>query len=751
MITRRTLHRRLHRQRRGSSSALDWRTRPGVRAAAAAAAGADWPTDEPRAPALAVGLRPAAGRAQPTRPTRSRRDPRALAPWTYADAQADRRLATGRRRVPRPGHRVLVPRGLQRRRHRPGGRRLHPALGGAPGAESSRDRRAGAAPDADLPPGRHRARMPATSCCGCRPTARSTPAPSRAELPDPSDSDESYWLARTVWALGEGYAAFADRRPCGSPTSCATGCSWPSGRARARRPWRATAPGWWRTTSGCPAWLITGGADATAEACLGLAAYVPASARRSRERGRRWPALRRGRRGDAQSDGDGVWPFGAVLPWTRFAELVARLGWRGRRRPCAGRPRVLGAASTARGRRSPMPGRSRRQLLTSGGPYNAWSPGARARPRSPTAPEGRVSGPAGRRRPDRVRPASLHLAGLAGGWFFGANPSGAPTYDPATGATFDGVEFDGRVNRNSGAESTIHGLLAMLALDAHPAGGSPGGVHHRVRTAMGCTVLEAESGALSGGAAVVTPPSTWTGAANWSGGAYVAVPRGRVGPARRRRATTARSSTPSSTGGPGSHGTSTYTAVDTRGRRTVLGQLENGGLGTTGVVQADGLLKPFALSRGLPAGAVSVVVETTGDLQLDALMLQPLVSSVAYARGSGAPAVLYANSSTSPTSASPQAPGAGWAWTPEGDRRNPVGLQRCSPAERRVRDHHVRPRGGRYAPSVPDVACRSGPNAYRHAFARMGCPLGYSKSCSPSRTNPSRSHSALLGPLVTFG
>ncbi|MEO7447272.1 MAG: hypothetical protein ABI336_03265, partial [Humibacillus sp.] len=26
------------------------------------------------------------------------------------------------------------------------------------------------------------------------------------ELPDPSDSDASFWLARTVWALGEGYA-----------------------------------------------------------------------------------------------------------------------------------------------------------------------------------------------------------------------------------------------------------------------------------------------------------------------------------------------------------------------------------------------------------------------------------------------------------------------------------------------------------------------------------------------------------------
>ena len=33
------------------------------------------------------------------------------------------------------------------------------------------------------------------------------------EQPDPSDSDASYWLARTMWALGEGYAAFARSDP----------------------------------------------------------------------------------------------------------------------------------------------------------------------------------------------------------------------------------------------------------------------------------------------------------------------------------------------------------------------------------------------------------------------------------------------------------------------------------------------------------------------------------------------------------
>ena len=37
------------------------------------------------------------------------------------------------------------------------------------------------------------------------------------------------------------------------------------------------------------------------------------------------------------------------------------------------------------------------------------------------------------------RPGIRDLAGIAAGWFFGANPAGVPVYDPATGVTNDGV------------------------------------------------------------------------------------------------------------------------------------------------------------------------------------------------------------------------------------------------------------------------------------------------------------------------
>ena len=46
-----------------------------------------------------------------------------------------------------------------------------------------------------------------------QPDGTLNPSPTPTEEPDPSDSGPSYWLARTIWALGEGYAAFRGADP----------------------------------------------------------------------------------------------------------------------------------------------------------------------------------------------------------------------------------------------------------------------------------------------------------------------------------------------------------------------------------------------------------------------------------------------------------------------------------------------------------------------------------------------------------
>ena len=56
----------------------------------------------------------------------------------------------------------------------------------------------------------------------------------------------------------------------------------------------------------------------------------------------------------------------------------------------------------------------------------------------------------------------LVMAGLAGSWLFGNNPANEPVYDIKTGRGYDGIGIEKKINLNSGAESTIEALLAVM-------------------------------------------------------------------------------------------------------------------------------------------------------------------------------------------------------------------------------------------------------------------------------------------------
>lgn len=355
-----------------------------------------------------------------------------------------------------------------------------------------------------------------------QPDGTLNPSAEPVELPDPSDSGPSYWLARTIWALGEGYAAFRDvdpdfaaflrerlrlalaaverqvLRPRGGERQVVDGLAW-------------------------PAWLIVDGADASSEAVYGLTAYVRASGDRDALRALR--QLVRGiaelGRGDPQQ-----WPFGAILPWAQ-----SRSVWHAWGDQMAG---ALAEASTVRGVGGAGLAAAVREatwftphLLIQAGPQNGWLPA----PVDGT----QIAYGADATLQNLVRVAEAtglrgfrEAAGVAAAWYFGSNPAGEAMYDPATGRTFDGVSGDGTVNRNAGAESTIHGLLSMLLLDAHPdvaARAQAATVAERVTWQR----VEAETGALSGAAQAVTPDSLWTGESQWSGSGYVELgPGGRV-------------------------------------------------------------------------------------------------------------------------------------------------------------------------------------------------------------------------------
>lgn len=464
-----------------------------------------------------------------------------------------------------------------------------------------------------------------------QPDGTLNPSAEPVELPDPSDSAESYWLARTVWAFGEGYAAFVatDAAFAGflqERLGLALGALNRQSLGRY---------GSWETADGLqvPAWLIAGGADASAEAVFGLTAYVQAAPGDAVAA----TALRQLAEGiAAMSAGTtGVWPFGAVMPWTKSRSLWH--AWGGMA-PAAlagagmllNRTDFLAAAVRDSAQFTP-------QLLVSGGPHNAWSPvpgesqiayGVDSRLQSLVATAAAAEAP-----------GLLELAAVVAGWYFGANKSGQPAYNPATGTAVDGIETDGRVNRNSGAESTIHALLSMLLLDANPGLKAKALGINRTVANHGLSVVEAESGAITGGE-VVRPASAWTGEANISGGAYVALnPGGSL--------TVAVPADP--------HPRNVYPIINQvespagstawSAGRTALGSTANGGAGAQGITDAPGVLLPFSLARELPAGATSVMGRSDGKAEIDALLLQPQVSSVAV-DGSAGPFTIFASAAT---------------------------------------------------------------------------------------------------------
>ena len=467
-----------------------------------------------------------------------------------------------------------------------------------------------------------------------QPDGKLNPSAEPVELPDPSDSDASYWLARTIWALGEGYAAFARTDKTADVAFAGFLRDRLELSVRAVERQVLDTYGQMMTIDGrpTPSWLIADGADASAEAVLGLAAYEEAGGSPA---GRR--ALEQLADGIAGlSDGDARhWPFGAVFPWA-----LSRSVWHawGSQMPAA-----LARASQSLGTSTFVAPAVKDAavftpwMLTSGGPDNGRLPtrldqsqiayGADSRVQSLLA-TAEVTGKVGLRR----------LAGMQAAWFFGANAAGVPAYDRATGRTIDGISGDGVVNTNSGAESTIHGLLTMLALDDNPDVAAAARVAAIVER-VGTTTVQAEDAATTGSARVVTPESFWTGESLFGGRGYLAL----------GNLSTATLAVPRGEGNrlvlpvvdlmPGSTAITTWSA-----QKTVLGHVAAGEIGPQGASPAPGALLPVTLASELTKNSTTIRVETRSlggdEARIDAVMLEPLLSRYILAGGGHATALL---------------------------------------------------------------------------------------------------------------
>ena len=452
------------------------------------------------------------------------------------------------------------------------------------------------------------------------------------ETPAPSDSGASYWLARAIWAFGEGYEAFQDEDPAFA--------GFIQGRlglaldALDRQV--LVRYGSYRLLDGAqvPAWLIVDGADASSEAVYGLSAYVRAEPSDARAR----LDLEHLADGLAQmrlSADASTWPFGAILPWAGSRsvwhawgdQMAGALATAGR---VLGEQRFINTAISEVASFTP-------HLLAQGGADQGWLPAPAERAQIAYGADATVQ--------NLLRTADASgldafndLAAIGAAWYFGNNRSAVHMYDPTTGRTFDGLEADGRVNRNSGAESTIHGLLSMLALDARPELAAAATSRNLRTEHLSWTLFEAEAGSLRGDAVVVTPPSAWTGESLWSGGKYVELlPSGRATlsatllEAGRYRLLPVfdRQEAP-------------LRSIGTRHRfnNVPLGILWHGGSGAPGVSPTSGYLDigNVGSDRALAAGPITIESAYVGEgaaVRLDALLLQPEIERLLLAGDGG--------------------------------------------------------------------------------------------------------------------
>jgi multiple sugar transport system substrate-binding protein len=258
----------------------------------------------------------------------------------------------------------------------------------------------------------------------------------------------SYWAARSIWALGEAVRVLGPKD---------------STLLRPMRPVLNRAISRMRSEIDAEQ-LIGGSTTATSEALLGLLAALP-----PRESTLVVPLATRTAQVLATHSAGGA----TKAPWGAFVDRP-NAGWHawGARSPealaIAGRalkhPEFIAAA------RKEVDGLWGRFLLAGAMPSTvsadgtaAWYPQIAYGIGSIVEGYLALADATGQRR-------YAVFAGLAASWLLGANPAGIDMYDEKTGRTLDGVDGPSpiKVNRNSGAESTIEGLLALQDVESNP-------------------------------------------------------------------------------------------------------------------------------------------------------------------------------------------------------------------------------------------------------------------------------------------
>lgn len=351
-----------------------------------------------------------------------------------------------------------------------------------------------------------------------QPDGTLNPTPTPPDDPNPADAGFSWWAARAMWALAEGYHTYRDTEP-----ELIEVIEERMALAMDALERQVLAPnrGQFINLHGVliPAWFISNGADASSIALIALTRYFQATGDATAEAQARQLA-----EGIAQYQlgAPVTFAFQAHLPWAGsisnwHAWGVRMLGSLALAGETFGVPEWITSAEE-----------EANQFLThewvSIGPINGLLPSPADLVQINYGNEVLTTNLLALADATGNSAYSI-LAGLQATWWFGNNPAGEPMYDPATGRAFDGIEPNGNINRNSGAESVITALLGLMEVLQDPIA-SEYLRYDEIVEIVGWTQYEAEAGELAGGAEAVVADPAWTGEALWSGSAYVVLEPG---------------------------------------------------------------------------------------------------------------------------------------------------------------------------------------------------------------------------------
>lgn len=269
-----------------------------------------------------------------------------------------------------------------------------------------------------------------------------------------------WWAARGLWCLAHGYRVFRDRDAAlAERLDAAVRRALPHVHALVKRYGSEEVEGGFRV----PQWLLyRSAADATSELLLGLAEYY--RAKPSEELAEVMRKLADGLM--VMQDGHaGEFPYGLHRSWRTLWHMWGN----GQTQALATVGHLLGDSTMVHSAKREADGWYVR-LLCEGflKEMDVRNPGSRKHYEQIAYGARPVAVGCVRLYEATGKREYLRFAGLAASWLLGNNEAGIALYDSITGRCYDGLNSPSAPNRNSGAESTIEALLALVELGRYP-------------------------------------------------------------------------------------------------------------------------------------------------------------------------------------------------------------------------------------------------------------------------------------------